>query len=292
MRRRSSGASARCGNSQEALEDAIDAQASVLVTILAPPGVGKSRLAAAFAAEAAKRATVLVGQTPSYGEGVTFAPLVELLAQAAGTTIAGTPRQLRVRCASGWLAQPDGPSVGDRLAQVLGVGEAVGADASWAVRRLLEVLASERPLVVMLDDLHWAEPPMLDLADAVIERVHGPVLFLCLARPELVEQRPTWAAGKPRAITTTLPPLSPEDARTVGELLLGRGTPPCPSSTGSARRPRGIRSTWSSSRRCSRIKGCSSTAAGRGRTMPTSRSRGHCRRSSPPGSIASTPARA
>ena len=116
--------------------------------------------------------------------------------------------------------------MGDRLAQVLGVGEALASDASWAVRRLLEVLASERPLVVVLEDVHWAEPPMLDLADSVVERVHGPVLFLCLARPELLEQRPTWAAGKPRAITATLPPLSPEDARRVAELLLGPKAPP------------------------------------------------------------------
>src|SRR5207249_7903837 len=72
----------------------------------------------------------------------------------------------------------------------------------------------------------WAEPPMLDLADAVVERVHGPVLFLCLARPELLEQRPSWAAGKPRAVTTTLPPLSPADTRRVAELLLGKEAPP------------------------------------------------------------------
>ena len=115
--------------------------------------------------------------------------------------------------------------MGDRLAQVLGVGEALASDASWAVRRLLEVMAAERPLVVVLEDVHWAETPMLDLADAVIERVHGAVLFLCLARPELLEQRPTWAAGKPRAITMTLPPLTPAEARRVAELLLGAEAP-------------------------------------------------------------------
>ena len=209
---------------RQALEDAIDDHACVLVTVLAPPGVGKSRLAAAFADAVRERATVLVGQTPSYGDGVTFAPLVELLSQAAGQASGeaeGVAAALRERLA----AQPDGPAVGDRLAQVLGVGEALASDASWAVRRLLEVLASERPLVVVLEDVHWAETPMLDLADAVVERVHGPVLFLCLARPELLEQRPTWAAGKPRAITTTLPPLTPEDARLVAELLLGPQAP-------------------------------------------------------------------
>jgi predicted ATPase len=170
----------------EALGDALEAQGSTLVTILAPPGVGKSRLAAAFAAAIGERATVLVGQTPSYGEGVTFAPLVELLSQAAESP-SGDAEAVAFALRALLAAQPDGHSVGDRLAQFLGVGDALGADTAWAVRRLLEVLASERPLVVMLDDLHWAEPPMLDLADAVVERVHGPVLFLCLARPELLE---------------------------------------------------------------------------------------------------------
>jgi class 3 adenylate cyclase len=205
---------------EEALADAIDARSSVLVTILAPPGVGKSRLAAAFAAGVEARATVLVGQTPSYGEGVTFAPLVELLSQAAGRSsddAEAVASVLRERVAS----QPDGTSIADRIAQFLGVGEALGADASWAVRRLFEVFASDRPLVVVLEDLHWAEPPMLDLVDAVVERVHGSVLFLTLARPELLEQRPTWGAGKLRATTTTLPPLSADATRRMADLLLG-----------------------------------------------------------------------
>jgi class 3 adenylate cyclase/tetratricopeptide (TPR) repeat protein len=209
---------------EEALEDAIEDQACVLVTVLAPPGVGKSRLAIAFAAAVRERATVLVGQTPSYGDGVTFAPLVELLSQAAGQP-AGDAEQVAAALRERLVDQPDGAAVGDRLAQVLGVGEALASDASWAVRRLLEVIAAEQPLVVVLEDVHWAEPPMLDLTDAIVDRVHGPVLFLCLARPELLEQRPTWAAGKPRAMTSTLPPLSPEEARRVAEFLLGPQAP-------------------------------------------------------------------
>ncbi len=208
---------------EEAFDDAIDARACVLVTVLAPPGVGKSRLAVAFADAFRERAMVLVGQTPSYG-GVTFASLVELLSQAAGHS-SGDAEQVAGALRERLVDQPDGASVGDRLAQILGVGEALASDASWAVRRLLEVLASEKPLIVVLEDVHWAETPMLDLADAVIERVHGPVLFLCLARPELLEQRPTWAAGKPRVITMTLPPLSHADARRVAELLLGPEAP-------------------------------------------------------------------
>jgi class 3 adenylate cyclase len=208
---------------RQALQEAVEDQACVLVTVLAQPGMGKSRLAATFADAVSEQATVLVGQTPSYG-GVTFASLIELLSEAAGRP-SGDAEQVAAALRELLADQPDGGAVGDRLAQILGVGEALASDASWAVRRLFEVLAAVRPLVVVLDDVQWAEPPMLDLADAVIERVHGPVLVLCLARPELLEQRPTWAAGKPRTLTTTLPALSPEDARRVAELLLGPQTP-------------------------------------------------------------------
>jgi len=208
----------------EALRQAVDDQAGILVTVLGEPGVGKSRLAEAFALHVRDRATVLEGQTPPYGDGVTFAPLIELLAEAAGQpqgeadVVAGL---LRRRVAG----QPDGPAIGDRLAQILGVAEASGSEAAWAVRRLLEVLASERPVVLIMEDLHWAETPMLDLAGAVVDRVRGPVVFLCLARPELLEDHPTWGAGKPRAITWTLPPLAPGDARRLATHLLGEGTP-------------------------------------------------------------------
>jgi class 3 adenylate cyclase/tetratricopeptide (TPR) repeat protein len=209
---------------KEALEDAVQAQACVLVTVLAPPGVGKSRLAASFADAVREHATVLVGQTPSYGDGVTFAPLVELLSQAAQLP-SGDAEEVATALRRRVAGQPDGAAIGDRIAQVLGVGEALASEASWAVRRLLEVLATERPLVVVLEDLHWAETPMLDLADAVVERMHGPMLVLCLARPELLEQRPTWSVGKPRAITSTLSPLSQGDARLVAEHLLGQHAP-------------------------------------------------------------------
>ncbi len=208
----------------EALDDAVDAHGCVLVTILAPPGVGKSRLAAAFAASQEDRATILVGQTPSYGEGITFAPLVELVSQAVGRP-SGDADDVAAALRARLEGLPDGASVGDRLSQFLGVGDVSGADTSWAVRRLFEVLATDRPLVVVLEDVHWAETPMLDLIDAVVDRLHAPVLVLCLARPELLEQRPTWAAGKPRAITTSLPPLAPDETKRIAESLLGAQTP-------------------------------------------------------------------
>jgi class 3 adenylate cyclase len=273
-----------------ALEDAIDTDASVLVTILAPPGVGKSRLADAFVSEVRERATVLVGQTPSYGDGVTFAPLVELLSQAAGRP-SGEAEQVAASLRARLATQPDGPSVGDRLARFLGVGEALGADTSWAVRRLLEVLAAEQPLVVVLEDVHWAEPPMLDLVDAVVEHVHARVLFLCLARPELLEQRPVGRRGS-RAPSRRRSRLS--HRRTPGgspSSSSGR-RPRRSSSIGCVRRPRGTLCTWNSSRRCWRIRGSWSTACGQVRTMPRSRSPRRCRRSSRHVSTASIPCRA
>ena len=185
----------RLASLREALQDAVEARACVLVTVLSPPGVGKSRLAAAFTDTLREEATVLIGQTPSYGEGVTFAPLAELLAQAAGSP-SGEAEVVAARLGHRLSAHPDGPAVADRIAQILGVGEAHASDTSWAVRRLLEILAADRPLVVMLEDLHWAEQPMLDLIDSVVERVHGPVLVLCLARPELLEAAPHVGGGQ------------------------------------------------------------------------------------------------
>ena len=204
---------------EHALEDAVEGGACVLVTVLAPPGVGKSRLGETFADAVRGRARVLVAQTPSYGEGVTFSPLIELLAAAAdlpGADAEAVASVLRGRL----VDEPDGPAVADRLAQVLGVHEALAADASWAVRRLLEALSGDQPLVVILDDTHWAEEPMLDIVESVVDRFHGPLLMLCLARPEFLDRRPTWAAGKPRAVTTTLPPLGPSDTRRLADALL------------------------------------------------------------------------
>ena len=127
---------------EHALEDAVEDGACVLATVLAPPGVGKSRLGETFADAVRGRARVLVAQTPSYGEGVTFSPLIELLAAAAdapGADAEAVASVLRRRLAD----EPDGQAVADRLAQVLGVHEALAADASWAVRRLLESLSGE-----------------------------------------------------------------------------------------------------------------------------------------------------
>jgi tetratricopeptide (TPR) repeat protein len=105
-----------------------------------------------------------------------------------------------------------------------GTGTLAAPEIFWAARRLLETLARRRPLVVVLEDLHWAEPTFLDLAEAVATQAREGLLVVCLARPELLERRPGWAAGAAAAIRVELGPLDEGDA---GALLWKlTGSPP------------------------------------------------------------------
>ena len=126
----------------------------------------------------------------------------------------------------------DAVPVAELLAAALGLSE-VGAaseeEISWAVRRFLETLARTRPLVVVFEDLHWAEPTFLDLVEYLAEWTHdAPVLLLCLARPELLEERPQWAGGTPNAASILLEPLAPEESETLVDELLGDSPLPTP----------------------------------------------------------------
>jgi predicted ATPase len=102
--------------------------------------------------------------------------------------------------------------IAERMAAVLGVGDPVACapeETFWAVRKLLEALTSGRPLIVAFDDLQWAEPTFLDLIEHVAEYSRGcPILILCMARPELLDERPGWSGGKLNATCVLLEPLS------------------------------------------------------------------------------------
>jgi DNA-binding SARP family transcriptional activator len=163
----------------DAFARARNARSGVAVTVIGEAGAGKSRLVRELATRVGPDARVLVGRCASYGEGATWLPLLEalrpLLAGAEGDA-AGLEALRRVAGHDARL-----PPVGETFSEV---------------RRLLEVAAQRRPAVLVLDDLHWAEPTLLDLVDYLRARPPaGAVLLACLARTELLERRPDWRDG-------------------------------------------------------------------------------------------------
>jgi DNA-binding SARP family transcriptional activator len=180
-----------------------------LATVLGEAGIGKTRLVHELAVQVAMEARVLTGRCLPYGDGITFWPLRELLAQA------GAPQGSRQELEALLGGEADAGRVADWLAGALGPGgpgTLAAPEIFWATRRLLETLARRRPLVVVLEDLHWAEPTFLDLAEAVAGQARQGLLVIGVARPELLERRPAWAAGVPGAISVALGPLGDDDA--------------------------------------------------------------------------------
>jgi class 3 adenylate cyclase len=194
-----------------------------LLTVLGQAGVGKTRLVGEALAGLGG-ATVLRGRCLSYGDGITFWPVAEIVRQAAGIADTDLPTEARAKLDRLLEVGPDRERahVAARIAQLIGLEASPGPaeEAAWAFRRLLELLAVRGPLVVVLDDLHWAEPGLLDLVEHVADYGRGaPVLLVAMARPELVEQRPGWAGGKLNATTLLLEPLDEAEAtRLLGAL--------------------------------------------------------------------------
>ncbi len=184
-----------------------------LVTIYGDPGVGKSRLAREFVA-GIERATVLSGRCLPYGEGVTYWPLAEMVKASAGITdddpLDEAQRKIRECC--------EDEAVADLLALAVGVLEAVEGERNqqeitWAARAWVEQLAADNPLVLVFEDVHWGEEPLLELVEHLASWVREqPLLILCIARPELLDVRPTWGGGRIRSTTLELEPLQPEES--------------------------------------------------------------------------------
>jgi len=209
-----------------ALDRARQERSPELVTLVGVPGIGKSRLVLELYG-LIERETELTswrhGRCLPYGEGVTFWALGEMVKAQAGILEeddnAEAERKLRAAVDDPWIESHLRPLVG------LSGGAEGGADrrdeAFTAWRRFFEGLADERPLVLVFEDLHWADENLLDFVDHLIDWATGiPLLVVCTARPELLARRPGWGGGKPNALTISLSPLSDEEtARLFGELL-------------------------------------------------------------------------
>ena len=213
---------------RQAYERASTNRSSQLFTILGAAGVGKSRLVAEFLAGVRDDARVLRGRCLPYGEGITYLPVAEIIRQAAGIGEAETADLERQRIDALVAGLPEAAAIARGLAGLVGLDVAAAKEELvWAFRRMLEHLADEKPLVVLIDDIHWAEPTLLDLIESVADLTRdSPILFLCPARPEFLDDRPTWGGGRLNATTILLEPLSEGSAlRLIDALLPGAGLP-------------------------------------------------------------------
>jgi predicted ATPase/class 3 adenylate cyclase len=215
---------------EQALDRGRSERTAYLFTLLGPAGVGKSRLVLEFLDRVSAQAAILRGRCLSYGEGITFYPLSEVVHQAAQIADDDSPEQARQKIERALPETDQTPTIAAGITDLIGLRDrpVAAEDANWAVRHLLEALAHSRPLVVVFDDMHWAEPAFLDLVEHVADWSRdAPIFLLCIARPELLDLRPGWGGGKMNAQSILLEPLGPDDATQLIDNLLGsEGLPP------------------------------------------------------------------
>ena len=206
----------------DAFEGTVADRTCHLFTVLGPAGIGKSRLVREFGSHVDDHGVLLMGRCLSYGEGITFWPVAEMAIQAAGIDEDDPPEEARAALRRALGDAPEAEAVAGQLADLLGIGGGGPVEASWAIRRFLETLALRRPVVAVFDDIHWAEPTLLDVIEHVADWSRdAPILLLCMARPELLEERPGWGGGKRNATSVHLEPLSEPEADALIENLLG-----------------------------------------------------------------------
>jgi class 3 adenylate cyclase/tetratricopeptide (TPR) repeat protein len=189
-----------------------------LLALVGPPGIGKTRLAQECVSRLLS-AQVLQGRCLPYGEGITFWPVTEIVRRAGGSSADDTPAGARAKIAGLLRPGDETTLVCDRVCGTIGLDARTPRteESFWALRCLFESIAAARPLVLVFEDLHWAEPTLLDLLEYLVGWSGGaPIFLFCLARPELVEARPSFGHG-----AVVLEPLGPAEIGALASNALG-----------------------------------------------------------------------
>ena len=181
----------------DAFDNVVSSRTCNLFTVLGSAGVGKTRLVREFLRSLGD-VRVVQGRCLSYGEGITYWPVVEVVKQLGGAEgVSDETARHALKVVLGEL-EPSAAATPDQIA--------------WAFRKLLEANAVVEPLICLFDDIQWGEAVFLDLVEHVAELSRGaPILLLCMARPELLDRQPNWAGGKLNATTVLLEPLSEDE---------------------------------------------------------------------------------
>jgi predicted ATPase len=208
----------------QAFEQVVGTPGCRLLTVIGPAGVGKSRLARELLSVRGGDATLVQGRCLPYGEGITFWPLREAVRQAANLSGLEAPAEARRKIRRLVASASDADLIAERMLETLDLAaDTAGSNAIfWATGRLFRELARTQPLIVLFDDVQWAEATFLDLVEYLRQDLRAaPILLLCLARPEFLDLRPSWAAGESDARVLVLEPLPESDSAQLVAGLLG-----------------------------------------------------------------------
>ena len=201
-----------------------------LVSVVAPAGVGKSRLLEEFLDRLDDGVRVATAQCLPYGQRLTYWPMRAILISIVGLAEEATPEDVRGGLVA-WLRaanEPEAERTAELLAATIGAseieGDRIAVFAAW--RRFIELAAEQQPLALVIEDLHWSSDSLLDLVDSVLQpRADVPLVMIVLARPELLDRRAGWGGGRRNAVSLALEPLSSSAVEALVTDLLDRPAP-------------------------------------------------------------------
>jgi class 3 adenylate cyclase len=200
---------------EEAFTSCIRGDRSGFIAVVGDAGIGKSRLVSEFLTGIAMSARVIEGKCLSYGDGITYWALAEVIRGLVSVNDDESSDEVLARLNA---IAPEDPQAVVHVARAIGLADGTSStlEITYGVRRLLEHLASRGPLIVVIDDAHWAEPILIELLLDVYEALtRAPVLIIAIARPQFVERWPALPA------VVSLDPLSPGEMSEVLQSVLG-----------------------------------------------------------------------